>query len=193
MKEQKRRAVHRHDDARRAPVAARDAHAHATTSRASPRPIRAALPNLFSLEMLGRGDVRRRRCASSTRTRGSGSRRCARARPNILTQMLLRGSNGVGYTNYPDNVVKFFVTPGGEGRRRRVPHLRLPQLGREHARLDRRGGRGRQGVPKAPSATPATCSIRTAPSTTSSITWRWPRNWRRRARMCSASRTWRGC
>jgi pyruvate carboxylase len=23
--------------------------------------------------------------------------------------MLLRGSNGVGYTNYPDNVVKFFV------------------------------------------------------------------------------------
>ncbi|KPP92087.1 MAG: pyruvate carboxylase [Rhodobacteraceae bacterium HLUCCA08] len=29
--------------------------------------------------------------------------------PNILTQMLLRGSNGVGYTNYPDNVVQFFV------------------------------------------------------------------------------------
>ena len=29
--------------------------------------------------------------------------------PNILTQMLLRASNGVGYTNYPDNVVAFFV------------------------------------------------------------------------------------
>ncbi len=29
--------------------------------------------------------------------------------PNILLQMLLRGSNGVGYTNYPDNVVRFFV------------------------------------------------------------------------------------
>ncbi len=29
--------------------------------------------------------------------------------PNILTQMLLRGSNGVGYTNYPDNVVRLFV------------------------------------------------------------------------------------
>ena len=29
--------------------------------------------------------------------------------PNILTQMLLRGSNGVGYTNYPDNVVQGFV------------------------------------------------------------------------------------
>lgn len=31
------------------------------------------------------------------------------AMPNVLTQMLLRASNGVGYTNYPDNVVQFFV------------------------------------------------------------------------------------
>ncbi len=31
------------------------------------------------------------------------------AMPNIMTQMLLRASNGVGYTNYPDNVVKEFV------------------------------------------------------------------------------------
>ena len=29
--------------------------------------------------------------------------------PNILFQMLLRGSNAVGYTNYPDNVVEEFV------------------------------------------------------------------------------------
>ncbi len=29
--------------------------------------------------------------------------------PNVLLQMLLRASNGVGYTNYPDNVVKFFI------------------------------------------------------------------------------------
>ncbi|HEY0274938.1 MAG TPA: pyruvate carboxylase, partial [Paenirhodobacter sp.] len=29
--------------------------------------------------------------------------------PNIMTQMLLRASNGVGYTNYPDNVVTYFV------------------------------------------------------------------------------------
>ena len=29
--------------------------------------------------------------------------------PNILTQMLLRASNAVGYTNYPDNVVRLFV------------------------------------------------------------------------------------
>jgi pyruvate carboxylase len=29
--------------------------------------------------------------------------------PNLLLQMLLRGANGVGYTNYPDNVVRHFV------------------------------------------------------------------------------------
>ncbi len=31
------------------------------------------------------------------------------AMPNMLLQMLLRGSNAVGYTNYPDNVVRSFV------------------------------------------------------------------------------------
>ena len=31
------------------------------------------------------------------------------AMPNVMTQMLLRASNGVGYTNYPDNVVTHFV------------------------------------------------------------------------------------
>ena len=34
--------------------------------------------------------------------------------PNIMTQMLLRASNGVGYTNYPDNVVQFFVKQAAE-------------------------------------------------------------------------------
>ncbi len=29
--------------------------------------------------------------------------------PSLLKQMLLRGANAVGYKNYPDNVVKFFV------------------------------------------------------------------------------------
>jgi len=29
--------------------------------------------------------------------------------PNVMTQMLLRASNGVGYTNYPDNVVRSFT------------------------------------------------------------------------------------
>ena len=36
------------------------------------------------------------------------------AMPNIMTQMLLRGANGVGYTNYPDNVVKAFVKRAAE-------------------------------------------------------------------------------
>ncbi|MEN8935286.1 MAG: pyruvate carboxylase, partial [Planktotalea arctica] len=31
------------------------------------------------------------------------------AMPNVMTQMLLRSANGVGYTNYPDNVVQEFV------------------------------------------------------------------------------------
>ena len=29
--------------------------------------------------------------------------------PNVLLQMLLRGANAVGYTNYPDNVIREFV------------------------------------------------------------------------------------
>ncbi|SDZ51357.1 pyruvate carboxylase [Jannaschia faecimaris] len=36
------------------------------------------------------------------------------AMPNICTQMLLRASNGVGYTNYPDNVVQSFVAQAAE-------------------------------------------------------------------------------
>jgi pyruvate carboxylase len=36
------------------------------------------------------------------------------AMPNIMTQMLLRASNGVGYSNYPDNVVQFFVRQAAE-------------------------------------------------------------------------------
>ena len=36
------------------------------------------------------------------------------AMPNLMTQMLLRGSNGVGYTNYPDNVVQAFVKQAAE-------------------------------------------------------------------------------
>ncbi|ATF19017.1 pyruvate carboxylase [Phaeobacter gallaeciensis] len=35
--------------------------------------------------------------------------------PNLMTQMLLRASNGVGYTNYPDNVVQSFVKQAATG------------------------------------------------------------------------------
>jgi pyruvate carboxylase len=36
------------------------------------------------------------------------------AMPNVMTQMLLRASNGVGYTNYPDNVVQAFVAQAAQ-------------------------------------------------------------------------------
>lgn len=35
--------------------------------------------------------------------------------PNILFQMLLRSSNAVGYTNYPDNVVRHFIAQAAHG------------------------------------------------------------------------------
>lgn len=35
--------------------------------------------------------------------------------PNILFQMLLRSSNAVGYTNYPDNVVRHFIAQAAAG------------------------------------------------------------------------------
>jgi pyruvate carboxylase len=35
--------------------------------------------------------------------------------PNVLFQMLLRASNAVGYTNYPDNVVRHFIEQAAQG------------------------------------------------------------------------------
>jgi pyruvate carboxylase len=37
------------------------------------------------------------------------------AMPNLLLQMLLRSANAVGYTNYPDNVVRYFVKQAAQG------------------------------------------------------------------------------
>lgn len=72
------------------------------------------LPNLFSLECWGGAtfDVSMRFLNEDPWERLAAVREGA---PNILTQMLLRGSNGVGYTNYPDNVVKFFVSQAAKG------------------------------------------------------------------------------
>ncbi|MBW7836681.1 MAG: pyruvate carboxylase [Sphingomonadales bacterium] len=66
------------------------------------------LPQLFSLECWGGAtfDVAYRFLKEDPWARLAGLRE---ATPNILLQMLLRASNAVGYTNYPDNVVKFFV------------------------------------------------------------------------------------
>ena len=64
--------------------------------------------DLFSLEMWGGAtfDVSYRFLKESPWTRLELLRKKI---PNILFQMLLRGSNGVGYRNYPDNVIREFV------------------------------------------------------------------------------------
>ncbi|NEU29506.1 pyruvate carboxylase [bacterium LRH843] len=66
------------------------------------------LPNLFSLEMWGGAtfDVAMRFLHEDPWERLVTLRKKA---PNVLFQMLLRGSNAVGYTNYPDNVIREFV------------------------------------------------------------------------------------
>ena len=66
------------------------------------------LPDLFSLECWGGAtfDVALRFLAECPWER---LRRLRAGIPNILLQMLLRASNAVGYTNYPDNVVQGFV------------------------------------------------------------------------------------
>ncbi len=67
-----------------------------------------ALPELLSLECWGGAtfDVAMRFLTEDPWERLTAIRDRV---PNILLQMLLRGANGVGYTNYPDNVVRFFV------------------------------------------------------------------------------------
>jgi pyruvate carboxylase len=65
-------------------------------------------PNTFSMEVWGGAtfDVCLRFLHESPWTR---LRELRKAIPNILFQMLLRGSNGVGYKAYPDNLIEKFV------------------------------------------------------------------------------------
>jgi pyruvate carboxylase len=66
------------------------------------------LPNLLSLECWGGAtfDVAMRFLTEDPWERLAKIREDA---PNLLLQCLVRGSNGVGYANYPDNVVARFV------------------------------------------------------------------------------------
>ena len=66
------------------------------------------LPDLLSLECWGGAtfDVAMRFLKEDPWERLAKLREAA---PNVLLQMLLRASNAVGYTNYPDNVVRYFV------------------------------------------------------------------------------------
>jgi pyruvate carboxylase len=73
-----------------------------------------ALPQLLSLECWGGAtfDVSMRFLTEDPWERLALIREGA---PNLLLQMLLRGANGVGYKNYPDNVVKYFVRQAAKG------------------------------------------------------------------------------
>ena len=70
-------------------------------------------PDLFSMEMWGGATF-----DTSMRFLNEdpwGRLRVLREKiPNLLFQMLLRGANAVGYTNYPDNVIRKFVQLSAE-------------------------------------------------------------------------------
>lgn len=98
----------------------RDAHQSLLATRMRTRDIVAVadayargLPQLLSLECWGGAtfDVAMRFLNEDPWERLALIRAKA---PNVLTQMLLRGANGVGYTNYPDNVVRHFVHRAAE-------------------------------------------------------------------------------
>ncbi len=73
-----------------------------------------ALPELLSLECWGGAtfDVAMRFLNEDPWERLEIIRERA---PNLLLQALVRGSNGVGYTGYPDNVVKQFIGEAAKG------------------------------------------------------------------------------
>ena len=72
------------------------------------------LPEMFSMECWGGAtfDVAMRFLKEDPWDRLADLR--ARM-PNVLLQMLLRASNAVGYTSYPDNVVRAFVRQAADG------------------------------------------------------------------------------
>jgi pyruvate carboxylase len=74
----------------------------------------ALLPQLFSVECWGGAtfDVAMRFLKEDPWARLASFRQ---SMPNLLLQMLLRSANAVGYTNYPDNVVRHFVAQAASG------------------------------------------------------------------------------
>jgi pyruvate carboxylase len=74
----------------------------------------ALLPQLFSVECWGGAtfDVALRFLKEDPWERLAAFRE---AMPNLLLQALLRSANGVGYANYPDNVVRYFIRQAAAG------------------------------------------------------------------------------
>ncbi len=99
----------------------RDAHQSLLATRMRSHDLLAAapayahlLPQLFSVECWGGAtfDVAMRFLKEDPWDRLAQLRQ---AMPNLLLQMLLRSANAVGYTNYPDNVVRYFIERAAKG------------------------------------------------------------------------------
>src|SRR6056297_3776226 len=105
-------AADRHHHARRASVAA--GHAHAVHRHGARGPGLCRQPaRSLQCRMLGRGDLRRGLPVPAGMPVAAPAR-SARQDAEPADAMLLRASNGVGYTNYPDNVVQEFVRQAAE-------------------------------------------------------------------------------
>ena len=138
------RAAHRHDDARRAPKPVRHAHAHLRHDRD-----RAALcahaARAVLAGMLGRRHLRRRHALPQGRPVGA-SRAVARRRaqhplPDAAAWLECRRLHQLCRQRRA-----LLRAAGGQGGHRRLPCVRLSQLGGQHARLDGCGDRIRGAV-----------------------------------------------
>lgn len=98
----------------------RDAHQSLLATRVRSRDLLAVaesyaknVPEVFSVECWGGAtfDVAMRFLHEDPWTRLQELRK---AMPNVLLQMLFRGSNGVGYKAYPDNLIEMFVERAAE-------------------------------------------------------------------------------
>ncbi len=84
--------------------------------------------------------------------------------PNICFQMLLRGANAVGYTNYPDHVVAGFVKHAAADGHGHLPDFRLAELPAEPAGRHGGGAGNAWRAARRRSATPVTSSMNAATS-----------------------------
>ena len=126
--------------------------------------LRAALPQLFSLEMLGRRHLRRRDALPARRIPWERLRQLRERMPeHPVPDAPARRPTPSATPTIPTTWCRHFVKQAAAERHRPVPRLRLAQLGDQHARRDRGGARDPARSAKARSATPATSSIRRAP------------------------------
>ena len=149
------------------------------------------LPQLFSLECWGGAtfDVAMRFLREDPWARLAAIREAV---PNVLLQMLVRGANGVGYTSYPDNVVRYFVDRAAAGG---IDVFRvfdsLNWVENMRVTIDAVLANGK--LCEAAMCYTATCSIRRVRSTISPTTSRSAKSSRPRAHTSCASRIWRAC